>query len=170
GTVECVTCHEPHDDVNPKFLRVSNANAALCTFCHNKTGWADAVHRNSTQAHTPSGEATTTIGEWACRSCHQSHGGPGEPYLLTGIEENTCFGSGCHGNTQTGPNTKNIQSEFDKIYRHPTITVTGKHRNPDTPSSVGPGNRHAECQDCHNSHQSRNGLHATGANALSGAI
>ncbi|HEV8539509.1 MAG TPA: cytochrome c3 family protein, partial [Bacteroidota bacterium] len=131
GTVECITCHEPHDNSNTKFLRVANANAALCTFCHSKTGWSDAIHRNSTQSYTPPGISATTIGDWACRSCHQSHGGEGAPYLLIGHEENTCFGSGCHGSIQTGPSTKNIQSEFEKLYKHPTVSVIGKHKNPD---------------------------------------
>jgi predicted CXXCH cytochrome family protein len=170
GTVECITCHEPHDDANTKFLRIPNTNAALCTFCHSKTGWTDAIHKNSTQSYTPSGGTATTIGEWACRSCHQSHGGGGVPYLLTGVEENTCFGSGCHGTTQSGINTKNIQSELEKLYNHPTTTVTGKHRNPDNSASLNAPNRHAECQDCHNLHQAKKGLHTIGTNAISDVL
>src|SRR5208283_3723202 len=38
GTVECQTCHDPHDNSNTKFLRMPNINAALCTFCHSKAG------------------------------------------------------------------------------------------------------------------------------------
>lgn len=35
-TVECSSCHEPHDNTNTKFLRTSNAGGALCKACHNK--------------------------------------------------------------------------------------------------------------------------------------
>ncbi len=112
----------------------------------------------------------TTVGEWSCRSCHQSHGGKGVPYLLTKTEEQTCFVSGCHGTTGTGTDTKNIESEFTKLYAHPTVTTAGKHRNPDDASSLGIDARHAECQDCHNSHQSKQGLHAVKSNAVSGVL
>ncbi len=170
GTVECITCHEPHDDTYGKFLRVDNTNAALCTFCHAKAGWSDAIHRTSTQGYTPPGQAATTVGEWACRNCHISHNGLGVPYLLRYVEENTCYDAGCHGSTVTGANTKNIQSEYDKIYDHPTNTVTGKHRDPDDPVSVNSPNRHAECQDCHNPHRAQKGLHTVGSSAVSGVL
>lgn len=171
GTIECITCHEPHDNSNGYFLRLTNTNAALCTFCHSKTGWTDAIHRTSVQTYTPPGSNTaTTIGEWACRSCHQSHGGEGVPYLLRAVEENTCFSSGCHGKTLTGINTKNIQGEEEKSYVHPTVSVTGKHKNPDDATSLGLLNRHAECQDCHNTHQSQKGLHTPGSNAVGATL
>lgn len=170
GTVECITCHEPHDDTNPAFLRVPNTNAALCAFCHEKAGWADAIHRNSTQSYTPPGGAATTVGEWACRSCHQSHGGEGVPYLLRFAEENTCFTSGCHGKSLPASATKNIEGEFEKLYSHPTVSVSGKHKDPDDAASLGSPNRHAECQDCHNGHRSQQGLHASGSNAVSGVL
>ncbi|TAK51079.1 MAG: hypothetical protein EPO24_16215 [Bacteroidetes bacterium] len=168
GTVECITCHEPHDDTYTKFLRMDNTDAALCGFCHQKTGWAESAHKNSTQFYQSSEDANpTTVGEWACRSCHQSHGGPSSQFLLSKAEEQTCFTSGCHGNTLTGKNTKNIQSEYDKLYAHPTILISGKHKNPDDDKSLGVLSRHAECQDCHNSHRARTGLHTPGSNTIS---
>lgn len=36
GKVECASCHDVHDDTNSPFLRMSNANSALCLTCHNK--------------------------------------------------------------------------------------------------------------------------------------
>jgi len=170
GTLECITCHEPHDNTYGSFLRVDNTNASLCTFCHMKTDWTTAIHKTSTQAYTPPGGAPTTVGEQACRNCHQSHGGKGVPYLLKSEEENTCFASGCHGNTSTGATTKDIQSQYEKIYAHPTVSTAGKHRNPDNASSLGAANRHAECQDCHNGHQAVKGLHTPGSNLVSGVL
>ena len=34
--LECMTCHEPHNGTYPPFLRMSNADSALCTTCHIK--------------------------------------------------------------------------------------------------------------------------------------
>ena len=34
--VECASCHNPHEIIFGKFLRVSNSNGALCFNCHNK--------------------------------------------------------------------------------------------------------------------------------------
>ncbi len=34
--VECASCHNPHDDTQDKFMRMSNAASALCTTCHIK--------------------------------------------------------------------------------------------------------------------------------------
>jgi len=170
GTVECMSCHDPHDDSFGKFLRVSNVNAALCTFCHQKAGWEESGHRTSIQAFVPDSGAQTTVGEWSCRNCHASHNGEGVPYLLNRLEENTCFESGCHGSVNPGPDTKDIQSALEKFYRHPTASVLGAHRNPDDAGSVGAGNRHAECQDCHNPHRTKGGLHVPGTNALSNVL
>ena len=40
GNLECCTCHDPHEygstTGKAPFLRMSNANSALCTQCHNK--------------------------------------------------------------------------------------------------------------------------------------
>lgn len=32
--VECASCHNPHDNSNRPFLRMSNTNSALCLTCH----------------------------------------------------------------------------------------------------------------------------------------
>ncbi len=34
--VECASCHNPHESVNPTFLRISNKGSALCLSCHIK--------------------------------------------------------------------------------------------------------------------------------------
>ncbi len=36
GYVQCASCHDPHESVNPTFLRVNNTGSALCLTCHNK--------------------------------------------------------------------------------------------------------------------------------------
>jgi predicted CXXCH cytochrome family protein len=169
GRVECHTCHDPHNNTNTHFLAASNTDAALCRFCHVKTGWTVSVHDVSTQAYTPPGESPTTIGEWACRNCHTSHTGGGTPYLLRSGEENTCYQSGCHG-TSPAASTKDIQSAMSKVYAHPTNNVSGKHLNPDNATSLNVPNRHAECYDCHDTHQAQDGLHAVRTNAASSVL
>ncbi len=34
--VECASCHNPHTDVNPTFLRIQNTGSAVCLACHVK--------------------------------------------------------------------------------------------------------------------------------------
>lgn len=34
--VECASCHDPHTDVTPTFLRASNDGSTVCLACHNK--------------------------------------------------------------------------------------------------------------------------------------
>ena len=36
STVQCASCHDPHNPTNKPFLRVSNAASALCLTCHIK--------------------------------------------------------------------------------------------------------------------------------------
>ncbi len=36
ATVECASCHDPHNDVNKTFLRISNTGSAVCLTCHLK--------------------------------------------------------------------------------------------------------------------------------------
>lgn len=36
GSVQCASCHDPHDATNSPFLVKSNANSDLCTTCHVK--------------------------------------------------------------------------------------------------------------------------------------
>jgi len=35
-SVECATCHDPHQETNATFLRISNAGSAVCLACHVK--------------------------------------------------------------------------------------------------------------------------------------
>ena len=36
ATVECGSCHDPHSDALPTFMRASNVNSAVCLTCHIK--------------------------------------------------------------------------------------------------------------------------------------
>ncbi|MBI5239162.1 MAG: hypothetical protein HY926_01690, partial [Elusimicrobia bacterium] len=157
----CTSCHDPHDNRYGKFLVKPNANAALCTTCHQKTNYTSSAHAVSHLAYTPPGGSATTVREYSCRSCHQTHGAStAQAYLLRGAEENTCYL--CHGSPALS-GAKNIKNLFAKAYKHPTETSAGLHKNPELDASnLGPGRRHAECWDCHNPHQAQTGTHTVG--------
>lgn len=36
GTLQCSSCHNPHDNSNGSFLQISNTGSALCITCHTK--------------------------------------------------------------------------------------------------------------------------------------
>lgn len=166
GTLECHTCHNAHDNQFTKFLRVTNANAALCKYCHNKTNYTGSAHDTATTAsYTPLSSGTATnVGEWACRGCHAPHSSGTAKYLQRGAEENTCYEKGCHGTNTTytaaatpaTPGFRLIQPEMIKAHAHPTNTFSGRHKNIPGGEAVADLNtRHAECQDCHNPHQTQ---------------
>ncbi len=189
--MECVRCHDPHseskDGVTKKFLSQSNQSSALCGSCHNKAYWATnpSAHQSSTKT-TPTGWSHTgylTVSTNGCESCHKPHSAGSATRLLKAGEQNTC--EGCHtGTTNGGITEKNVSSAsggpFAKAYRHPTYTVDAKHNpvnaapqtNSPTENSadVGGANRHAECDDCHNPHAAKSGLHTAQSNALSSVL
>ncbi len=160
GKVECISCHEPHNNQYSKFLRISNTDAAVCKFCHNKTNFTTSIHDISTSSYTPPGDTATTVGERACLACHKPHSGAGKPYALSGIEQNTCYNgtnTGCHGASALQAANR-IEPELQKIWSHPTNTTNGLHKDisgGEAASQLGSSNRHAECQDCHNPHQAQ---------------
>jgi len=160
GKVECHTCHEPHNNQYSKFLRISNTDATLCKFCHNKTNFSTSIHDISTSAYTPPGDTATTVGEKACLACHKPHSGGGKPYVLAAVEQNTCYNGtniGCHGSSATSA-TNRIGPELQKTWSHPTNTTDGLHKDVsggESAGELGSANRHAECQDCHNPHQAQ---------------
>jgi hypothetical protein len=76
----------------------------------------------------------------------------------------------CHGETQRRignakmpagsvsqqGNLVNIEAEFFKTYRHPTLDDMGRHRAHETLPEIDPkAPRHADCVDCHHPHQVR---------------
>ena len=45
--MQCTSCHDPHDDRQPKFLRMDNRSGALCTACHRLRNWSGSSHASS---------------------------------------------------------------------------------------------------------------------------
>ncbi|MEK7389417.1 MAG: cytochrome c3 family protein [Elusimicrobiota bacterium] len=167
--VECMSCHDPHDNANGHFLVKSNANAALCTSCHVKTEYTSSAHALSNAPYTPPGGAATTVAESSCRNCHKVHGASSaQAYILREAEENTCYN--CHG-APALLGAKSIKNQFSKASKHPTESVTGLHINPELDASnLGSSKRHAECWDCHNPHRARTGTHSTPGNGIGNVL
>lgn len=143
-SVQCTSCHNPHAATYPKFLRASYFNNApddpnypqaskiLCLYCHDKPGWSGSSHDvdtfipppTPTSANPYNYDGIHTVGQYACRACHDPHTTQGAKRLLReGVDvnnnfaiENTCFL--CHkpasemGNPQNPP--PDIRSEFYK--------------------------------------------------------
>lgn len=90
---------------------------------------------------------------YGCGSCHvgfnfKSGGG------MTGCTV-------CHGNPNKvikglmapGIETKDVEAEFKKVYRHPTFDVRGVHSSKEVLPEIDPKMpRHADCVDCHDAH------------------
>lgn len=153
--LQCTSCHDPHKETNPKFLRASNEFSDLCFLCHDKTYWNNSTHKTSTKTWNGSGtnpwahleSAYATVSQNACANCHNPHNADGKQRLLkSNLEENNCLD--CHnGNVAS----KNIQTELAKTYKHDVYNYSIVH---DPTESTSVTTKHVECQDCHNPHAS----------------
>jgi len=109
--VHCITCHDPHDDTNGKFLLKDNRFSALCLECHVMTGWTQSAHATSTASvvgilpRPPKTWPTYThLNEWGCEVCHTPHFAPTAPELLnftppSAPDPYSCTSAGCHTST-----------------------------------------------------------------------
>jgi predicted CXXCH cytochrome family protein len=104
GQMQCTSCHDPHEDRRPNFLRMGNLDGALCLTCHRPNQWGSSSHATSSASWNgigldpwPKG-APPTVAANACFSCHRNHSaGHGPGLLAQGIETDNC--TDCHGGT-----------------------------------------------------------------------
>jgi len=112
--IHCITCHDPHDDSNGRFLVRDNRYSALCVTCHQLTGWAGSAHATSTASVAgilprppKSWPNYAELGEWGCETCHAPHFAPTAAYLLnfTSLppEPFSCTTAGCHSSQPAAP-------------------------------------------------------------------
>ena len=139
-SVQCTSCHNPHAVTFSKFLRANYYNEPsnpaagkiICLYCHDKPGWSGSTHDIATfiPPANPSldkpynYDGSHTVGQYACRACHDPHTVQGAKRLLReGVDvsnnvavENTCYL--CHkpapemGSPANPP--PDIRSEFYK--------------------------------------------------------
>src|SRR5574337_253948 len=180
----CEQCHVQHDGTSPNAfaLFAPNTNSLCYTAgCHANPGangiyqgpntYNASSHATSTSmvwpgpdpTLDPSARPARPSGDWGkCVNCHDPHGynrdGTGLiPSLAFSREEKLCLV--CHDGS---PASKNVKAQFTKAYKHPTLTVSGRHSVSEdgTPSAYAASptnNRHAECEDCHNPHAVKGG-------------
>jgi predicted CXXCH cytochrome family protein len=178
GQMQCSSCHDPHDNTYNKFLVMSNTASALCVSCHTKAGWSTSSHATSTATWTATGTnpwphtSDVTVAANACENCHQPHTAGGKARLLNSATDATnCYA--CHTGTVAGKTTpvKNMQTEMTKISGHAVGSYTGLH---DAAEANLATNRHVECADCHNPHQTNatagTTTTASGSPVLPGAL
>lgn len=165
GNIECTTCHDPHvegrDPVAKNFLVRDSSSGQMCLACHDPSrtltgkvntlqGWPTGIHtlsqsKVSVQANLGAYGSMATN---ACSSCHTSHNASGSAWLLRGPNEQDCIG--CHsGNSNITPALPNVYAEFAKV-GHPFPAGTNTHDPAE--GAILNNNRHATCEDCHNSH------------------
>lgn len=153
GKVQCISCHDPHNNANSKFLVASKLNSDLCFKCHDRTYWASSSHSLSSAIWNGSGTSPwvhieapyTKVSENACENCHDPHNSLGNPRLLKATtDENNCLD--CHNSNVAATD---IQTEFLKTYSHNVLGYDGIH---DPTESTLSSTLHVECQDCHNPH------------------
>jgi predicted CXXCH cytochrome family protein len=151
GELQCTTCHDPHQDANPKFLVTSNRDAALCVACHAKRGWTVSSHASSSavwngQGVDPwPGSAFRSVRENGCLSCHDPHSAAHPERLLArSPTEQVCLT--CHnGNVAR----TRVDAQLLKPEHHPVVETSGIHDPAEDPRAMS---RHAFCADCHNPH------------------
>jgi predicted CXXCH cytochrome family protein len=178
GTVECTSCHAPHqqnlDPVSLKFLVRDASSGQLCLACHEPNArtvngknnplaqWSTSIHATSVNSVTSSANlgSYTTVAQYACQSCHVMHNANRAVDLLRGVSSPppnldaaalTCLN--CHGGgASLQQPISNIYSEFIKSSSHPFPNDSNTH-DPTEPG-VLINDRHATCVDCHNAHWS----------------
>lgn len=159
----CGKCH--NDNMNPK----SGVNGQKSTV---KFG----LHTSSTAHYLTSFglSASQTEGANFCFRCHgnlpvRSTATPSNTYLTANQTQYDWYSS-----VRMGPRTKNIYAD----YNDPLLTVkhkvqdpayVGKHHPAETRADIS-ANKHVTCDDCHNHHASKPGLHIKGVRNLAPAL
>jgi len=192
-TGSCRQCHGSHarrdsaklqSSVSPDILGKNE----LCAKCHDAplgakwlgmNEYTFSGHGSSTETYPRHGGREVRL----CVQCHDPHGTvDGQvgliPSMLRRTEENGCMGKGgesggCHSaDSADRPVTaKDLESEQRKQYTHPVGRTRLRHK-PGELEETQPGQgsaaaRHVECEDCHNSHTARPGIHEEGTNVAS---
>lgn len=161
GEMHCTTCHDPHNNSEGNFLRITDRQGALCLTCHDMHGWQGSSHARS-EARTRSRAVDSreelnyhTVRENACLNCHKIHSADERERLLRfRQEEMNCLN--CHDGSVA---KTDILAELRKASAHHVSLRTGVHDPAEDPNSM---RRHVECVDCHNPHAVRPDQSATG--------
>lgn len=151
--VECTSCHDSHNNQYGNFLVMNTADQkdALCTSCHQKTGWLESTHKTGGARYVS--PTPGYVAKNGCISCHKPHGAQRSVALLelaaTGISiDSNCYDT-CHGSAAPYSNFKPAGG----MNTHTLIAgVTDSHKHTEE-LPLAAADKHAHCVDCHNPHQ-----------------
>ncbi len=154
--VQCTSCHDPHEDKWPNFLRQDNRFSAECTSCHRLQYWGISSHATSHARWTAGSvggpwlpDAYQTVAENACLNCHRPHAASHPEWLMAQVQEQANC-TICHNGTMV---QKNIAQQFVEPSRHPIEARQWIHSPKEDPLTMP---RHVTCVDCHNPHAAGN--------------
>jgi predicted CXXCH cytochrome family protein len=159
GEVECIACHDPHNNSLGDFLRITDRESALCVTCHDMSGWTNSAHASSPRAVPVTVTQGirlpyTSMADNGCRSCHVSHSAPRREQLLYDRPSSLCLA--CHD----GITATDMHGVANQRSGHRVNRVFEQRR----PAEGRFGHaRFVECTDCHNPH-------ATGRGRLPGLL
>lgn len=166
--LQCITCHDPHNDPFGQFLVKDNVASSLCITCHDEKGWNNSSHSRSNALLVRTGGLWSntdylTVAENGCENCHIPHSAGAIERLLVFLnEEDNCLS--CHDGKVA---SSDIGAAITKRYNHPVQQYIGVHNAAEDFAS-GSVPKHVECSDCHDAHQA-NGDPSVGDSWVSGA-
>jgi predicted CXXCH cytochrome family protein len=106
----------------------------------------------------PHGDNSVTAD--SCSACHSGHAAAGIELRQSWPEESLCFA--CHSSGGSGTNVETAFSSYTNtatsFFKHDVAMTNGVHRiNQLSGADFGDGNRHVECEDCHEPHYADRG-------------
>ncbi len=148
GELECVACHDAHNNELGNFLQMTTREGALCVTCHNLDGWRDGAHANSPAAVPLSLNRDlptqfASMRDEACNACHVSHSAPERERLLRARGDDLCLS--CHNGLDASDITR-VANLLSGHRPRPTLDLHDPAENPRTMRA------HVNCVDCHNPH------------------
>lgn len=151
GELECVACHDPHNNELGNFLRITDRRGALCNTCHQLNGWRTSSHALSPK--TVPVAATNgiklpfrSLQDNACASCHVSHNAIERERLLRSRSFDLCIA--CHD----GISGRDIHGVLNLRSGHRVNRFFDIHDPAENPLTMP---AHVDCVDCHNPHAVR---------------
>lgn len=153
--LQCISCHDPHENTFGQFLVANLENSVLCQYCHDINGYQNSSHKTSLATWNGIGDDPwtntnfTTVAQNGCYNCHTSHSAGRSERLMKeyNLEDNCLI---CHnGNVASS----DIQTDILQLYSHNVFNYSNIH---DPNEQVPISQMHVECQDCHNGHYANN--------------
>ena len=150
--VECTSCHDPHNNQYGKFLVMDTSvqKDALCTVCHNKSGWSESTHKTGGTRYT--GTVPQEVAQSGCISCHTPHGAQRGLALLKLPAGGESIDTNCYNNCHNGVSPYSNFQPAGGMNTHTLAPgVADLHKHTES-LPLAASDKHVHCIDCHNPH------------------